>query len=106
VVRAAVGDDVEPRTINLDEDVAREAVVRRLRRLGRVRADEGRRVEGQARGGAGAGVEHVLVAAPCAAAEAAPDHRVVGDGDRRRRGAAPEGVRRVVGDGDRREEPS
>ena len=83
---------MEPSAVDLDEDVAREAVVRRRRRLGRVRADEGRRVEGQARGGAGLGVEGLGVAAPAgAAAEAAPEgvRRVVGDGDRRRRGEEP-----------------
>jgi len=68
VVRAAAGDDVEARAVDANEDVAREAPVRRGRGLAAVGAHDGRRVEREARGGAGAGVEDRLVAAAAAAA--------------------------------------
>ena len=60
---------MEPAAVDVDEDVARQAVVRRRRRFRGAGADVGRRVEGEAVERAGLGVEDLLLASAGASAQ-------------------------------------
>ena len=60
---------MEPAAVDVDEDVARQAVVRRRRRFRGAGADVGRRVEREAVERAGLGVEDLLLASAGASAQ-------------------------------------